>query len=75
MSSKPQWPQLEQLVAEHPVQEEAPADLPTVSPPLPLERNPQTDICLQTSSLLHSGQSGCSEPKTRLSKSIPHLQQ
>jgi hypothetical protein len=70
-----QWPQLEQLVAEHPVHDEEPADCPTVSPPLPLDTNPQTDISLQTSSLLHSGQSGFSEPKTRHSKSFPHFEQ
>jgi hypothetical protein len=70
-----QWPHVEQLVAAHPLQPDAPADRLTVSPPFPLAINPQTDICLHTSSLLHAGQSGFSEPKTRHSKSFPQHEQ
>jgi len=55
----------------HPPQEEADADVPTVSPPLPLVTKPQADIILKTLSLLHDGQSGFSAPNTSRSKFFP----
>jgi hypothetical protein len=58
-----------QLVAAQPLQEDVPADLLTVSPPLPLEINPQQDSNLDTFLLLQEGQSGFSLPNTRHSKS------
>jgi hypothetical protein len=58
-----------QLDAAQPLQEDAPAELDTVSPPLPFETNPQGDISLDTFLLLQEGQSGFSLPKTRYSKS------
>jgi hypothetical protein len=69
-----QWPQLEQLVPEHPLQED-PADLETVWPPPALLTKPQVDIRRQTSALLQAGQSGCSLPNTRHSKSSLHFRQ
>jgi len=62
-------------VAAHPPHEDAPAELETVSPPPPLLKNPQTDICLQTFLLLHDGQQGFSFPKTMYSKSSSHFSQ
>jgi hypothetical protein len=64
-----QWLQPAQLDAAQPLHEEAPAELETVSPPLPLEIKPQGDIILDTFLLLQEGQSGFSLPKTRYSKS------
>jgi hypothetical protein len=58
-----------QLEAAHPLQEDAPAELDTVSPALPLEINPHADINLDTFLLLQEGQSGFSLPNTRYSKS------
>jgi hypothetical protein len=69
-----QWPQLEQLVPEHPLQED-PADLETAWPSPPLLTKPQVDIKRQTSALLQAGQSGCSLPNTRHSKSSLHFRQ
>jgi hypothetical protein len=69
-----QWPQLEQLVPEHPLQED-PADLETVWPPPPLLTKPQVDIRRQTSAPLQVGQSGFSSPNTRRSKSSLHFRQ
>jgi hypothetical protein len=43
-NERDQWPQLPQLVALHPVHDDAPADRLTVSPPPPLLTNPQADI-------------------------------
>jgi len=60
--------QLEQLVAAHPLHADEEAEEDTVSPPVPLLTNPHADISLNTSLLLHKGQSGFSEPKTRHSK-------
>jgi hypothetical protein len=64
-----QWLQPAQLDAAQPLQADAPAELDTVSPPLPFEINPQGDISLDTFLLLQEGQPGFSLPKTRYSKS------
>ncbi len=58
-----------QLDAAQPLQEDAPAELDTVSPPLPLDIKPQGDINLDTFLPLHDGQFGFSLPKSRYSKS------
>jgi hypothetical protein len=63
---------VEQLVAAQPEHADDPAERDTVSPPLPLDKNPQADMSLQISLLLHEGQSGCSDPKTKHSKVFPH---
>jgi hypothetical protein len=70
-----QWLQPAQLDAAQPLQEDAPADADTVSPPLPLEINPQRDINLDTFLPLQEGQLGFSLPKTRYSKSWSHFSQ
>jgi hypothetical protein len=57
------------LDAAQPLQEDVPAELDAVCPPLPLEINPQGDINLDTFLLLQEGQSGFSLPNTRYSKS------
>jgi hypothetical protein len=64
-----------QLDAAQPLQEDAPAELDTVSPPLPLEINPHADINLDIFLLLHEGQSGFSLPNTRHSKSWAQFSQ
>jgi hypothetical protein len=63
------------LDAAQPLQEDAPADLDIVSPPLPLETNPHRDINLDTFLPLQEGQFGFSLPKTRYSKSWSHVSQ
>jgi hypothetical protein len=70
-----QWLQPAQLDAAQPLQEDAPADLDTVSPPLLLETNPQGDINLDTFWPLQEGQLGFSLPKTRYSKFWLHFSQ
>jgi hypothetical protein len=60
--------QLEQLVAAHPLHADEEAEEDTVSPPVPLLTKPHADISFSTFLLLHEGQSGFSEPKTRYSK-------
>jgi hypothetical protein len=64
-----------QLVAEHPVHEDTPAAALTVCPCPPLLKNEDADINFFTFLLSHEGQSGCSFPKTRHSKSLLHLSQ
>jgi hypothetical protein len=64
-----------QLVAAHPVHDDAPAAAFTVSPCPPLLKKVDADISFFTFLLLHEGQSGCSLPKTRHSKSLLHLSQ
>jgi len=59
-----QWPQLEQLEALQPLQEDDAEEL-TVLPPAPLETNPQADMSLHTLVLSQSGQAGVSWPNTR----------
>ena len=63
-----QWPQVAQLVAAHPPQEDADADARVVSPPPPLLTKPQVDMRRVTFLLLQEGQSGVSDPKTSFSK-------
>jgi hypothetical protein len=58
-----------------PLHPDAPAELDTVSPPPPLDTNPQADIILFTFLLLQLGQSGFSLPKTRYSNSWLHFSQ
>jgi hypothetical protein len=70
-----QCPHPAQLPAEQPLQEEADADVRTVSPPPPLLTNPQADISLLTFLLLQLGQTGLSLPKTRYSNSWLHFLQ
>jgi hypothetical protein len=70
-----QWLQPAQLDAAQPLQDDAPADLDTVSPPLPLEINPHGDINLDTFLPLQEGQFGFSLPKTRYSKFWSHFSQ
>jgi hypothetical protein len=70
-----QWLQPEQLDAAQPLQDDAPADLDTVSPPPPLEINPHGDINLDTFLPLQEGQFGFSLPKTRYSKFWSHFSQ
>jgi hypothetical protein len=67
-------PQVAQLVAAHPPQDD-PAEEETVSPLPPLLTKPQTDISLRTFLLLHERQFGFSFPNTKYSKSMPHLSQ
>jgi hypothetical protein len=63
-------------VALHPLQLLVPAAAFTVSPPLPLLRNPHADISLFTFLLLHAGHSGRSfDPKTRYSNLLSHFSQ
>ena len=61
--------QLEQPVAAHPLHADEEAEEDTVSPLAVLLTNPQADICLATLLLLHEGQPGFSDRKTRYSKS------
>jgi len=61
--------QLEQPVAAHPLHADEEAEEDTVSPLAVLLTKPHADISLCTFLLLHEGQSGFSEPKTRHSKS------
>jgi len=58
-------------LAEHPVQLDAPADAPTVSPVLPLLKKPQADIRRAAFSLLHPVHFGVSLPMIRHSKFLP----
>jgi hypothetical protein len=65
-----------QLDAVQPVQDEDEADLPTVSPPLPLLTNPQADIMRHTWVSSQWGQwDGSLPPSTRCSKFRPHALQ
>jgi hypothetical protein len=70
-----QCPHPAQLPAEQPLQEDAEADVRTVSPLPPLLTNPQADIILPTFLLLQPGQLGLSLPKTRYSNSSLHFLQ
>jgi hypothetical protein len=63
-----QWPQVAQLVAAHPPQEDADAEARVVSPPPPLLTKPQQDMRRITFLLLQEGQSGFSDPKISFSK-------
>jgi len=58
-------------VAEHPEQLDAPADALTVSPLLPLLKNPQADIRRAAFALLQSEHFGVSFPMIRHSKFLP----
>jgi hypothetical protein len=66
-------PQLEQLVAVQPAQEEAPAERLTVSPPPPLLTNPHADIRRFTFALPQSGQTGRSFAMTIISNRWLHF--
>jgi hypothetical protein len=68
-------PQLEQLVELHPVQDEAPADALTVSPPLPLLTKPHEDIRRLTFLLPQAGQVGLSLPMIKISNFLSHFSQ
>jgi hypothetical protein len=70
-----QWPQLVQLVALHPVHDDAPADRLTVSPPPLLLTNPQADIIRLTFRFPHFGHSGLSLPMIRHSNFLSHASQ
>src|SRR4030042_6286446 len=61
------YPQLAQLLDEHPLHED-PADLDNISPLFPLLRNPQADMMRETFLLRQEGQpSGPSFPMPRYS--------
>jgi hypothetical protein len=70
-----QWPQVAQLVAAHPPQEDADAEARVVSPPPPLLTKPQEDMRRVTFLLLQEGQSGFSDPKISFSKFSLHSSQ
>jgi len=69
-----QW-QVEQLEDEHPAQEELPADLLVVCPPLPLLTKPHADIIRLTLALPQVGHLGLSLPMIRHSNFSSHLSQ
>jgi len=57
------------------LQDDEEADEETVSPLLPLLTKTHADISRNTFLLLHDGQSGFSDPKTRYSKSLLQFSQ
>ena len=66
-------PQLEQLDELHAAQDEAPAELLTVSPPLPLLTKPQADIRRLTDNAPQPGHFGISLPRIRVSNFLSHF--
>jgi len=68
-------PQLVQLDALQPEQDEAPAEALTVSPPLPLLTKPQADKRRFTLTFPQVGQAGLSWPITSISNFLLHFSQ
>jgi hypothetical protein len=64
-----------QLVALHPLHDDAPADRLTVSPPPPLLTKPQADIIRLTFRFPHAGHFGLSLPMIRHSNFLSHASQ